>query len=228
MTEREFLRLHIEAVWGISVPPLDAASVELSPDAALPPWQLYLARLATGEQVTLWRTDASAERRADALRRERIAGDTFDPALGMSREVVLWQTGATTSAPTPNPGARLLTADDAALVDAFEAGTVPYFLDPQRAPCFGVILDGRLVTVAHSSRRTRAACELGINTLPDARQRGYARAATLAWTAAVRSEGLTPIYSAFAWNTASLRLAAAAGYRAVSRSIYGPVRAARE
>lgn len=227
MTEREFLRLHIEAVWGISVPPLDAASVELLP-GALPPWQLYLARLATGEQITLWRPDATAARRAEALQREQLAGDTFDPALGMSREVVLWQAGATGSAHATSPGARLLTADDAALVEAFEAGTIPYFLDPQRAPCYGVIVDGRLVSVAHSSRRTSTACELGINTLPDARQRGYARAATLAWTAAVRDEGLTPIYSAFAWNSASLRLAAAAGYRTASQSVYGPVRAAHE
>jgi uncharacterized protein with WD repeat len=52
--------------------------------------------------------------------------------------------------------------------------------------------------------------------------------ATLAWTTAVREEGLTPIYSAFAWNTASLRLAAAAGYQPVSQSVYGPVAAARE
>lgn len=228
MTEREFLRLHIEAVWGISVPPLDAASAELAPGGALPPWPLYLARLATGEQITLWRPDATAEQRADVLRREQLAGDTFDPALGMSREVVLWQAGATSSAHATDRGARLLTADDAALVEAFEAGSVSYFLDPQRAPCYGVIQDGRLVSVAHSSRRTGGACELGINTLPEARQRGYARAATLAWTAAVRGEGLTPIYSAFAWNTASLRLAAAASYRIVSQSVYGPVRAAHE
>lgn len=228
MTEREFLRLHIEAVWGIRVPPLDAASVELAPGGALPPWPLYLARLAAGEQITLWRPDATAEQRSDVLRREQLAGDTFDPALGMSREVVLWQAGATSSAHATDRGARLLTADDAALVEAFEAGSVSYFLDPQRAPCYGVIQDGRLVSVAHSSRRTGGACELGINTLPEARQRGYARAATLAWTAAVCGEGLTPIYSAFAWNTASLRLAAAASYRIVSQSVYGPVRAAHE
>jgi RimJ/RimL family protein N-acetyltransferase len=86
-----------------------------------------------------------------------------------------------------------------------------------------VVVDGRLVSVAHSSRRTLAACELGINTISEARRQGYATAATRAWTRAIQQEGLTPIYSAFTHNTASLRLAAAAGYMQVSASVYGPI-----
>ena len=58
------------------------------------------------------------------------------------------------------------------------------------------------------------ACELGIDTLPEARHQGYALAATILWTQAVLQERLVPIYSADAFNTASLRLADAAGYRA--------------
>jgi RimJ/RimL family protein N-acetyltransferase len=85
-----------------------------------------------------------------------------------------------------------------------------------------VIVDGRLLSVAHSSRRTAAACELGINTVSDARRQGNATAATFAWTRAIQQEGLTPIYSAFAYNTASLRLAATVGYMRVSASVYGP------
>ena len=73
--------------------------------------------------------------------------------------------------------------------------------------------------MAHSSRRTTEACELGIDTLPEARRRGYALAATVVWSAAIRAEGLTPIYSALAENTASLRLAAAAGYREFARGV---------
>ncbi len=70
-----------------------------------------------------------------------------------------------------------------------------------------------LLSLAHSSRRTVEACELGIDTLPEARRRGYALMATVVWAATVVQEGLVPIYSAFMTNTASLRLAAAAGYR---------------
>jgi len=73
------------------------------------------------------------------------------------------------------------------------------------------------MSLAHSSRRTKEACELGIDTLPEARRRGYALAATILWTRAVIQEGLVPLYSALAENTASLRLAAAAGYRVFAR-----------
>jgi predicted GNAT family acetyltransferase len=82
-----------------------------------------------------------------------------------------------------------------------------------------VVVAGRLLSLAHSSRRTAEACELGIDTLPEARRRGYALAATVVWSATIRAEGLTPIYSAFAENTASLRLAEAAGYRAFVRGL---------
>ena len=58
---------------------------------------------------------------------------------------------------------------------------------------------------------------MGIDTLPEARRRGYALAATIVWAQTVLREGLVPIYSALAENTASLRLAAAAGYRPFAR-----------
>ncbi|HKD74903.1 MAG TPA: GNAT family N-acetyltransferase, partial [Ktedonobacterales bacterium] len=70
---------------------------------------------------------------------------------------------------------------------------------------------------------TSSACELGIDTLPEARRRGYAAAATTLWTALIQQQGLLPMYSAFAWNTASLRLAQAVGYAPRIDSVYGPV-----
>lgn len=222
MTNRELLRLNVEACWGISVPPIEGASVDLSPSGALPPWSLYLARFSD-EQVTLWRPDVLPEQRAETLQRAQRAGIIYDPALGMRREVVLLQLGAPGARPRPQADVRLLTADDAALLEAFEEGSADYFLNPQCAPCIGVIDDGRLVSVAHSSRRTQAACALGVNTTPDARRRGYAAAATTAWTHAIRQEGLLPIYSALAANTASLRLAAATGYSPQFEGVYGPV-----
>ncbi len=225
MTDRELLRLHLEAVWETTIPPLEGADVELPPSDSLPPWLVYWARL-TDDQVTLWHPDVAPEQRADLLERAQRTEATYDPALGMRREVVLRLSGAPPEAQRSSlSAARRLTAEDALLVDAFEADTAGYFLDPRHAPCSGVIADGRLASVAHSSRRTPAACELGINTLPDARRRGYALAATIAWTRAIRAEGLTPIYSAFAHNAASLRLAAAAGYTPVAEGVYGPMSA---
>jgi predicted GNAT family acetyltransferase len=84
-------------------------------------------------------------------------------------------------------------------------------------------MDGRIVSIAHSSRQTPAACELGIDTLLEARRRGYATAATTLWTATVQQQGLVPIYSAFAWNVASLRLAQRVGYVPRIAGVYGPV-----
>lgn len=223
LTDRAFLRLHIEAVWGISILPLDGAAIELAATNPLPPWSLYQASLADGE-VTIWRPGVSADERADLLARARRAGPEYDAALGMRREVVLRLSATPSASPLPSqPAARLLTAADAPLLEAFEAGSASYFLDPHHAPCLGVIVAGRLVSVAHSSRRTPYACELGINTAPDARRRGYATTAVRAWTESILREGLTPIYSAFAHNTPSLRLAAAADYIQVSASVYGPV-----
>ena len=223
INDRAFLRRHIEAVWQISIPPLDGATVELSADNPLPPWTVYQASLAH-DQVTIWRPGVSPEERADLLERARNAGPAYDPALGMRREVVLRFFGNTpASQANPQPAARRLTASDAPLLEAFETDSASYFLDPIHAPCLGVIVAGRLVSVAHSSRRTSLACELGINTVPDARQRGYATTAVRAWTEAVLREGLIPIYSAFAHNSSSLRLAAASGYVRMSDSVYGPV-----
>ncbi|HEU4782811.1 MAG TPA: GNAT family N-acetyltransferase [Ktedonobacterales bacterium] len=220
MTDRELLRLHIEAVWGIGIPPLDGVSVELTDTTPLPPWSLYQATLAQGEHVTIWRPGVTPDERVNLLQRARNASLVFDAAIGMRREVVL-RFPDTLSAPTEH-SARLLTADDAAQLAAFEVGSAAYYLNPACAPCIGVIVDGKLVTVAHSSRRTAAACELGVNTVTEARRQGHAAAAMRAWTHAIQQEGLTPIYSAFAHNTASLRLAAAVGYVRVSASVYGP------
>lgn len=221
MTDRELLRLHIEAVWGISIPPLEGASVELTATTPLPPWSLYLADLADGQQVTIWRPGVTPDVRAELLQRARNAGPAFDATVGMRREIVLRFPDSLTLA--AQHGARLLTAEDAALLDAFEFGSAAYYLNPSCAPCIGIVVDGQLVSVAHSSRRTAAACELGVDTISEARRQGYAAATTFAWTRAIQQEGLTPIYSAFAHNTASLRLAAAAGYAQVSASVYGPV-----
>jgi predicted GNAT family acetyltransferase len=80
-------------------------------------------------------------------------------------------------------------------------------------PVFAVIAENRLLSVAHSSRRTALACELGVETHAQARRRGFALAVTLLWANAVEQEGLLPFYSAMAENSASLKLAHSAGYR---------------
>jgi RimJ/RimL family protein N-acetyltransferase len=187
-----------------------------------PPWSLYLATLQEATQVAIWRADTPVEQHPTLLAQACAAGVIWDEAHAMRREVV-FAPPATASHGDVDPHVRVLTEADSALLEAFEAGSAAYFLSASAAPCVGVVVEGRLVSVAHSSRQTRAACELGINTLADARRQGYAASATALWTALVQARGLTPIYSAFAWNEASLGLALSVGYTRRIESVYGPV-----
>jgi hypothetical protein len=199
--DRAFLRLHVEAVWGVQLPPLEHNDVSLLPESSLPSWRLYAAEVATG-RVCIWRPDSS-NTPPPGINREVAFRLAAEPVIDFADA---WRV------------ARLLTPDDHALIEAFEPDSATYFLQPECRPAIGVLVDGRLCSIAHSSRRTREACELGINTLPDARRRGYALAATVAWSAAILQEGLTPIYSALATNAPSLKLAGAAGYREIARA----------
>jgi len=223
MTERELLRLHIEAVWNLTLPPLDELAHELVLTQTSPPWSLYLGAFAQ-EQLALWHSEVEPEQRRLYLADARKAGVVWDQAIRMRREMVFhYPLISPQQQARANQLARPLTTDDTDLIDAFEAESAPYFLNPRATPCIGVIVNGRLVSTAHSSRQTPSACELGINTLPEARRRGYAAAATIFWTAIVQQKGLVPIYSAFAWNTASLQLAQATGYTPHIAGVYGPV-----
>jgi RimJ/RimL family protein N-acetyltransferase len=220
-TPRTLLRLHIEAVWGVQLPPITQNAGELLREGIQPSWKLYAADVA-GEQVAIWRPDVAASERETLFVRAREAFTaplTERVAPHISREVVLRQAASPTmSLAAAQQVARLLTPDDQALVDIFDPGSVEYYFHPDRRPLFGVIVEGRLLSLAHSSRRTPQACELGIDTRPEARRKGYALAATLLWAAEVTQADLVPFYSASAENTASLRLAEAAGYRAFARA----------
>lgn len=221
-TELALLRLHIEAVWGVQLPPFTQNTVELLREGIQPSWKLYAAEMA-GSRVAIWRPDVAASEREALFVRAREAftvPPTEHVAPHVSREVVLHQAASPTmSIAAVRQIARLLTPDDQALVDSFEPGEVAYYFHPDRRPLIGVIVEGRLLSLAHSSRRTAQACELGIDTRPEARRKGYALAATLLWAAEVTQEDLVPFYSASAENTASLGLASAAGYRAVAQAV---------
>ena len=225
MDELTLLRLHVEAVWRVRLPTLVFGDVELPPDGAPPAWLLYTGVL-DGGTVRIWRQDAAEDARASLAARADAAlalppGGSADADIRC--EVALTRRGP--ALPVAETTARLVRrigAEDAALLDAFEPGEAEYYLAPERAPVFGAIVDGKLLSVAHSSRRTAEACELGVETLTLARRRGYGLAVTLRWADAVETEGLTPLYSALATNAASLALAASAGYVPFVRAAYLP------
>jgi GNAT acetyltransferase-like protein len=221
-SDRILLRLHIEAVWGVQLPPLEQDELELLSTSRVPSWKLCAADIAEG-RVCIWRCGVALAEREVVL--ARVAGIQVLPASvapppGMSREVAFHLAAAPSiDVVTAQRLARVLTPSDYALVEAFDPDFLPDLLQPACHPFVGVIIEERLLSLAHSSRRTAEACELGINTLPEARRQGYALAATVAWSVAIAQEGLTPLYSALAENTASLNLAVAAGYREFVRVV---------
>jgi GNAT acetyltransferase len=221
LTDRTLLRLHVEAVWGVRLPPIVQNDIELLRESSRPSWQLWTGDIAGG-RVHIWRLDVEPTER-EALRLS--ANEALDlpptatPIPSISREVA----HSLTASPrldieTACSIARPLTLRDRALVEAFQPGSCDYYFHSERRPLIGVVSAGQLLSLAHSSRRTKEACELGIDTLLEARRKGYALAATIVWTRVVMQEGLVPLYSAIAENTVSLRLAAAAGYRVFARA----------
>jgi hypothetical protein len=235
LKERDLLRLHVEAVWGVALPSLVNDDCELLPTSGKPSWQVYVADIATA-RIYIWRPDVSASER-ESLRLRLNAALAYPPAFpgvsgighentaqdvspastsfaGISREVAFsFVASPTIDLDSAHSIARPLTLQDQSLIEFFRSDSPSDLLYSAKRPIIGVVNSGRLLCVAHSSRRTDAACELGIDTLPSARRKGYALAATIVWTYAILQEGLIPIYSAFAENTPSLRLAVASGYR---------------
>jgi RimJ/RimL family protein N-acetyltransferase len=219
------LRLHIEAGWDVRLPVLLAGDVTLLPGGSQAPWLLHASALADGTRVRCWRADvAEADRPAVAARAEAaLALPVPVPTeSGLTREVALCREAPPAlDVSAAREIARPLTEADHALLEAFWPGEAyPYLDDSARGPLIGVVTEGRLRSLAHSSRRTLEACELGVETAPEARRQGYGLAVTVLWSEAVAAEGLVPVYSALAENTASLALAHAAGYRALARAAY--------
>lgn len=218
LSDRIAFRLHIEAVWDVHLPAIEQDDIELLPTSRLTPWRLCIANL-TDSRVRIWRPDVPLRERA-ALQEQLIRALAIPvPPPEVQREVALNLTAEPTfKDKDARQWTRQLTLNDRAVVEAFDPSFVTDLLNSACHPCIGVIVQGRLLSLAHSSRRTGESCELGIDTLPEARRRGYALAATVAWSTAILREGLTPLYSANAENTPSLRLATAAGYRAFAHA----------
>ncbi|GAC1380618.1 MAG: hypothetical protein NVS4B7_09270 [Ktedonobacteraceae bacterium] len=213
LTNRKLLRLHIEAVWNVQLSPMHN-DMHILPVGTMPAWSLYVAQL-TNERIHIWRPDIDSANYPTLLARAYAAfslPSTDVDVQGLGREVAL-QLAA-------QPTLDITTARQIAQPITSFSDLEKYHFTLEQDPVIGVINEGQLLCAAHSARRTAYACELGIDTQPEVRRKGYALAATVLWTVAVVSEGLVPLYSAFVENVASLKLAAAAGYREFARAVY--------
>src|SRR3954464_723018 len=113
-TAQALLRLHIEACWGIHVPPITQNTIELLLTGVQPPWKLYIADMADG-QFSIWRSDVSESERPVLFRQAREAlaiPPTAQAAPQIDREVALHQTEAPImSIAEAQHMARMLTPD---------------------------------------------------------------------------------------------------------------------
>jgi hypothetical protein len=221
LDDRTLFRLHIEAVWDIRLPSIVHNEIDIPPDSNQPPWLLYIAQIAN-ERIDIWHSDVDSSTRQALLKcaEDALTYSRQTDGAGIEREVALKFTGQSRmSLDQAQQLAHPITLDKQKQVEAFQPEATKYFFERSRSPVFGTIRDGRLLSIAHSSRRTPEACELGIETLPEARRQGYALAATILWTHAVQRENIVPIYSALAENSASRALAEASGYRLFAQGI---------
>jgi hypothetical protein len=91
---------------------------------------------------------------------------------------------------------------------------------PRCQPMFGVAVDGEVVTLCCSVRRTEAADEAGVETTAAYRGRNYARLVVTAWARAVRECDRTPLYSTSWSNLASRAVARGLGLVVVGSDLH--------
>lgn len=124
-----------------------------------------------------------------------------------------------------NTSVRRLTLADLELLDAAPAELQGSFWGSNRdllehSFAAGAITDGRLVATACCSSLSHRYADIGINTLPDSRNRGFATAAASLVARAIYEAGRTPVWSTGEHNIVSQHIAAKLGFVEVLREIY--------
>jgi RimJ/RimL family protein N-acetyltransferase len=207
------MRLHVDALYEHD----DAGDMIRvnEPNGSAAP-RFHLGRTAEGD-VLRFRHDVDA-----ALRRELQAAATrdarvnpfspIDPTpyvelLAPRQPVDRTSAGPAFAFPDEIADSRgvLMTAENAAQLQRLLAPWLPDVT--LSAPLFAIVVEGRAVAVCGSVRRTPAAHEAGVETVPEFRHRGFAVEVVSSWARAVRAIGVTPLYSTSWTNTASQAVA---------------------
>lgn len=82
----------------------------------------------------------------------------------------------------------------------------------ERGPVVGLREGSDAVSICYCARRTEFAAEAGVESAPAFRDRGFGTRAVAEWRRVVRTSGRVALYSAFADNLASLRIAEKLGF----------------
>ncbi len=200
---------------------------ELEPDPPPGPAPRVYLGLTTAGIVRAWRHDVPPEMRAAIGRlcdEHPAALENLDAFVSRLEQTlarhdngnVLGEISTGPAYTFPDPlavpaGASLMQPGQEAPL----AAHFPYKLAWLREswPCYAMISGGQAVSICSSSRRTAHVAEAGVDTVPEFRGRGYAALVTAAWASAIRSAGITPVYSTSADNHASQAVARKLGLR---------------
>jgi len=125
----------------------------------------------------------------------------------------------------PNAAVRRLAPDDAGLIGRADeeltrsdVGSLESLLT--EGVIAGAIADGVLVSVARTTGWSERHADIGVETLPAWRGRGFATAAAALVAQGVQQMGKMPVWSAGEGNAASLRIAQKLGFVEVLRRTY--------
>ena len=211
--DREGERFAFENDWDILIP----AEIEKTPEKGLVLTVIPLLRESGKRFLSLY-ADRPFSREALTWFRDEIAPKCAERGYLVTRHSTrhcgIFRFPAGASPREPLPGGRVLTAADE------ERNRTTFDLSESVSDgrlCFGQIESERVVSVAvtHAApneRETGGTLEIGIETIPEARGRGYAASSLSGVTAMILSRGLVPEYRCTRSNVASKKTALAAGY----------------
>ncbi|MCC7146057.1 MAG: GNAT family N-acetyltransferase [Phycisphaeraceae bacterium] len=124
-----------------------------------------------------------------------------------------------------HPAVRQLTINDLDLVEAAPplmhgAGYPDTATLLREGLMVGALVDGQLVSIAHTSARTSRFADVGVATLEAHRGKGLATAAASLVSQLIQRVGQIPVWSAGAANVESLRIARKLGFEPVTDRFY--------
>jgi GNAT superfamily N-acetyltransferase len=116
-----------------------------------------------------------------------------------------------------HPAVRLLTPDDEDLLGGSDAFTSN---DLGKTIIAGAVVNGEIVSLAHTFAWSPDHVDIGVMTHEDARGQGFATTAAALVADEILKEGRVPVWSCGASNEPSIRIAARLGFREISRKVY--------
>jgi hypothetical protein len=84
----------------------------------------------------------------------------------------------------------------------------------------GAVVDGNIVAIAHTYAQTNLHADIGVSTVEQWREKGFATAAASLVAQEIQARGKVPVWSCGEDNTASLRVAQKLGFTEVGRRTY--------